>query len=184
MQRSTNVWLLAAACLATGLSVGLLIDRDPGADFFPLMEAKAFAAHANDDFAVTTGFVEDDVEALFCLDFLTGDLKGAVIDGRRGVFNAYYQHNIAADFNLATIKNPSYLLVAGAARDLQSAGTGGMRLGRCVVYVFETTSGQAVGYAVPWNPPRRSAGKSQVGPFIPLDRAVMRTPVAVVEEAE
>ena len=164
MKSRTNVALVAVACVATGLAAGMWI-APRGASFeLPpqLVEATASAAH--DNFVIATGFVEDDIEGLFFLDFLTGDLKATVLN-RRGVgFNAYYQYNIANDFSGAA-KNPKYLMVTGVARDIQAGGAG--RMARTVLYVVEATSGQVVVYGIPYNrtaPVRSQAAARHVRP--------------------
>lgn len=175
MTPRANLWLASFACLATGLAAGQWLSRDGGPALrLPPIEAHATASQSHDNFVIATGSIEDDIEGLFFLDFLTGDLKATVLNARRPGFNAFYQYNISADFNTAAVQNPKYLMVTGLARDQQVAGASG-RLGRCVLYVVEATSGQVVAYGLPWNPSSHSAGKPQRGTFIPLARAGLRT---------
>ncbi|MEQ8847259.1 hypothetical protein [Botrimarina sp.] len=181
--RNANLWLLGVACLSSGLAAGLLLGQRGAGPWssdaelptvgLPPIVADAMATAAHDNFVVATGLVADDVEGLFFLDFLTGDLKGAVINRRGPGFNGYFTYNIAADFNVGNVQNPKYLMVTGLARDLQTGGAG--RMGRSVLYVVEATSGQAVVYGLPWNPSMYSANKPQRGTFIPIARAMLRT---------
>lgn len=177
MKPSVNTWLVAFACLATGVASGLWLSQDgsnglPQGLTLPPLEAHATASAAHDNFVIATGFVEDEIEGLFFLDFLTGDLKATVLNRRGPGFNAYYQYNIANDFAVGAVKNPKYLMVTGVARDLQG---GGNRLARCVLYVVEATSGQVVAYGIPYSRARQTSGKSQGGTFIPLAKASLRT---------
>jgi len=173
MNSRINLGLAAVACLAGGLAAGMWL-APRGATFtLPPLEASATASAAHDNFVIATGFVEDDIEGLFFLDFLTGDLKATVLNRRGPGFNAFYQYNIANDFGGGAVANPKYLMVTGGARDLQ-VNVGGGALARTVVYVVEATSGQVVVYGLPYNRSRQSAGKPQGGTFIPLARASLR----------
>ena len=43
-----------------------------------------------DKFAIATGLVDNTVEALYFLDFLTGDMRAAVINPKNGKFTAFF----------------------------------------------------------------------------------------------
>ncbi|MEO0531313.1 MAG: hypothetical protein AAF266_12175 [Planctomycetota bacterium] len=177
MKPRINTWLLAIACVASGVAGGLWLSQDRTPDWpeglsLPPLEAEATATAAHDNFVIATGWFDDETEGLFFLDFLTGDLKATVLNRRGAGFNAAYQYNIANDFAMGAVKNPKYLMVTGAARDLQG-GAGG-RLARCVLYVVEATSGQLVAYGLPFNRSRQTAGKPQIGTFVPLAKASLR----------
>ena len=53
------------------------------------------------------------VEALYFLDFLTGDMRAAVINPKTGKFNSFFTRNIASDFGGAG-RNSGYLMVTGS----------------------------------------------------------------------
>jgi hypothetical protein len=173
MKASPNLWLGAIACLAVGVAAGVLATRDSGATFtLPPIDVHATATAAHDNFVIATGIMEDGTEGLFFLDFLTGDLKATVVSSRGAGFNAYYQYNIANDFNAGAVQNPKYLMVTGLARDQQARGAN--RMAQCILYVVEATSGQLVAYGVPYNRANQTAGKPQAGTFIPLAKASLR----------
>lgn len=173
MKASPNLWLVAVACLAVGVAVGVVSTRNDTVLSPPPIEAHATATAAHDNFVIATGFMEDGTEGLFFLDFLTGDLKATVVNNRGPGFNAYYQYNIANDFNLGAVQNPKYLMVTGLARDQQ--GRGSNRLARSILYVVEATSGQLVAYGIPYSRTNQTAGKPQIGTFIPLAKASLRS---------
>ncbi|TWT94782.1 hypothetical protein Pla108_36310 [Botrimarina colliarenosi] len=172
MKASPNLWLVAIACLAVGVAVGVLVTPSQPVLSLPPIEAHATATAAHDNFVIATGFMEDGTEGLFFLDFLTGDLKATVVNNRGPGFNAYYQYNIANDFNLGAVQNPKYLMVTGLARDQQ--GRGSNRLAQCILYVVEATSGHLVAYGIPYSRTNQTAGKPQLGTFIPLAKASLR----------
>lgn len=163
-------FLLGAACMAAGVAIGALLMRsDP-------VVLHATATQGHDNFVIATGLVDERVEAFFFLDFLTGDLKATVVNDRRPGFNAAYEYNIAADFDMGAVKNPKFLMVTGAARGRTTGGAAG-RLSESVLYVVEATSGRLVAYSLPWNQSLYASGKPQRGTFIKIGQLALRNQI-------
>lgn len=161
--------LLASLVLLVGMAIGRYT-------MVPSLPTPVFASatQGHDNFVIATGLVDDKVEAVFFLDFLTGDLKATVVNEREREFKAFFEYNIADDFNLSEVRNPKYLMVTGTARNLNGSGIGG-RVGDSILYVVEATTGQLVAYALPWDPSHQSLGKVQYGTFIPIARTDLRS---------
>jgi hypothetical protein len=136
------------AWLAAGLAGGILLSSLMGDAWHTPLHATATDRHEN--FALATGWMDDDVEAVYFLDFLTGTLRGYVLNVRAGQFTAYYEQNVMADLQVDPQKNPRFLIVTGGANILR--GPGGVGFGTNVIYVAEATSGNLAAYAVPWVP--------------------------------
>lgn len=171
--KSTYLLGLCVALLVGFVAGGFLLGRHFSSPTFKV-PVFASASQGHDNFVIATGMVDDGVEALYFLDFLTGDLKATVVNERSRGFNAFFEYNIANDFNLSEVRNPKYLMVTGIARNLSTPGAGG-QVGESVLYVVEATTGQLVAYVLPWKPGFQSAGKVQRGTFIPLARTELRT---------
>ncbi len=155
--------------LAIGLIVGLLVGS-----LCPHTPLHATATDRFENFAIATGAVDEGVEALYFLDFLTGELKAAVLSKQRPpCFNAFYQRNVSQDMGVNPGSNPRYLMVTGMA-DIRR-GASQMSPSSAVVYVAEITSGQVAAYAVPWNAERHASGQIFRGEIIPLDKTRFRT---------
>jgi len=147
--------------LAVGLIGGLILGG-----FWPQTPLHAVATDRYDTFAIATGPLDDEVEAVFFLDFLTGDLRAAVL-GKTGIFNAFFEYNnVFADLGVNPAKNPKFLMVTGIAR-LQRAGQR-MYPGNGIVYVAEITTGKVAAYAVPWNAAMRNANMPIRQTLMPL----------------
>src|SRR5215211_4740714 len=71
--------------LGIGLIVGLIIGLNIEG-LWPNVPLHAAATHGIDKFAIATGLVDNTVEALYFLDFLTGDMRAAVINPTTGKF--------------------------------------------------------------------------------------------------
>ena len=157
------------AWLAIGLVVGLLIGY-----FCPHTPLHATATDRYENFAIATGLVDDGVEAIYFLDFLTGDLRAAVLSKQRPVgFNAFFHRNVSKDFGVTPSSNPRYLMVTGMV-DIRR-GASRMSPSNAVVYIAEITSGQVAAYAVPWNAERHASGQVFRDEIFPLDKTLFRT---------
>ena len=100
MQNSRFTWLLLG--LAAGLVVGLNV-----AGIWPQVPLHAVATHGQDNFAICTAPMDEDVEAVFVLDDVTGDLKAAALNVQMRQFNTFFEYNVLRDLPTANAKNPT-----------------------------------------------------------------------------
>lgn len=154
------------AWLAIGLIAGLVLGG-----LWPDTPLHAVATDRNETFAMASVPLDADVEAVFFLDFLTGNLRGRVLN-RVGAFTIFYEHNVMQDLQIAAGKNPRFLMVTGTA-NLQRRG-GSMQLGQSVLYVGEVTTGNVAAYAIPWNNAARNAARPIQQNVVPLDMTKFR----------
>jgi hypothetical protein len=167
-----------AAWLAWGLLIGLIVGISLSG-VLPQTSVHAVATHGQDSFAIATGPVQDDIEAIYFLDFLTGDLRAAVLSFQTGKFLSFFTYNVSADLSEPGSKSPRYLMVTGLA-DFRR-GFGNIQPGRSIVYVAEATSGQIAAYAMPWASQLQTAGRPQSGSLVFLDKRKFRN-VAIRDE--
>jgi hypothetical protein len=159
LRRHPITWLLL------GLMAGLLIS-------FTRAPVHAVATDRHENFVICTGPVDTDVEAVYFLDHLTGDLTGAVLSTQSGKFNTLYRHNILNDLKVDPSKNPRYLMVTGQANLRRGASR--LRPALSCVYVAELTTGRIAAYTIPWSPERHNSGEPYVGQFHVLDVGTFR----------
>ena len=159
------------ATLAVGLFIGLILGLNIQG-LWPNVPLHATATEGLDKFAIATGAVKSGVEALYFLDYLTGDLKAAVINPKTGKFNSLFTYNIASDFK-QTGGTPRYLMVTGLTQIPR--GRSGFQFADSSVFIAEATSGVVSAYTIPWNSAMQAAGKRQMGALVPLDQIPMRT---------
>jgi hypothetical protein len=157
----------------TWLAVGLIVGMFLGS-LCPHTPLHATATDRFENFAIATGSVDEGVEAIYFLDFLTGELKAAVLSKQLPPrFNAFYQRNISEDMGVNPGSNPRYLMVTGLV-DIRR-GAARMSPSNAVVYVAEITSGQVAAYAIPWNAERHASGQVFKGEVMLLDKTPFRT---------
>ncbi len=155
-----------AAWLGIGIVIGLVIGG-----VLPHAPLHATATDRQDTFAIATGMVDDGIEAVYMLDFLTGDLRAAVLNPNSRTFSSTFQRNIAPDLKVEAGKNPRYLMVSGAV-DLRG-GAGGGQFGNSALYVAELSTGNMGVYALPWAQRRLgSPNQSNDGNHSAANRAV------------
>jgi len=159
-----------AALLVLGIFVGVVL----AAGWFGVGQSQviqATATHGESNFAIATGSAANGVEAFYFLDFLTGDLRAAVVSRRTGAFSSFFEYNVQGDFS--DTKNPKYLMVTGVA-DLPR-GRGNSQLGDSLIYIAEATTGQVNAYALPFSTSLNAAGKPQRASFIHVAGGSFRT---------
>ncbi len=160
---------ICASWLSIGFAVGLVVGLNV-AGYWPQIPVHASATHGQDNFAIATGLVEDQMEAVYMLDFITGDLKACVLSINTRTFLTFYSYNVSKDFG--SIKNPKYLMVTGMADVRRQLN---VPIGVSVIYVAEMTSGQLACYGLPWTPGRQQLNTTIKGTFLPMDIIKFRT---------
>lgn len=164
------IWLVGG--IAVGLVVGVASHR-----LLPGTPIHATATEGVDNFAIATGLADSQVEAVYFLDYLTGELKCAVVNRQTGSFGAFFNYNVAADFRKAgaAAAGAKYLMVTGLADMPVPRGGGNNQLGKSIVYIAEANSGIVAAYTIQWNPSLLAAGRPQSGTFVLLDIQQFRT---------
>src|SRR5262245_58052684 len=156
--RRWKSWSMLAAGLLVGLAIGgawsagVWMGNSRSAAMPSMAELKlnAMASHGSDTFAIATGPVDDEVEGLFTLDYLTGDLQCYVINPRIGGIGGWFKTNIAKDLAPEKGKKPAYLIVTGLFN--AKAGTySNFRPAGSICYVADANTGEVACYSFPWN---------------------------------
>ena len=158
------------ALLVVGVAIGAALTAGwHGVSSMP--RAHAVATHGSDNFAIATGLVDDEIEALYFLDYLTGDLRGAIVNRRNGQFTGYFRYNVLQDFE-AIGDPPRFLMVTGMAN--LPRGSGPTQIGKALIYVAEASSGQVAAYVMPFNSTLNASGAYQSGQFVRVARGSFR----------
>ncbi len=161
--RKQHRWLIA---VAMGFVGGVVLSG-----VWPQTPLYAVATDRIDTFGMATGPVDNEVEAVYFLDFLTGDLKAWVLGKQPLTWTGYFYRNVAVDLGVDPQKNAKYLMTTGLA-SLRRAGGSRYQWSASMCYVAEVTSGKVVAYSIPWSATMYAAGQPQsaelkpVGPVI------------------
>jgi hypothetical protein len=160
-KNSVSAWLFTAAVGLAAFAVGLtardLIQRSSTRLDLSPMILKADSAASNESFAMATGPIDSDVDGLFTLDFLTGELQCTVVNKRTGQLGGLFRANVVADLGVG--QNTKYLMATG--RLSLPRGGYAARVADSIVYVLDTNTGNFVAYGLPWRPEVASIGYAQ-----------------------
>jgi hypothetical protein len=143
--------------MGVGLAIGLAMSG-----LLPNTPLHAVSTDRADTYVMATGPVDADVEAVYFLDLLTGDLGAMVLGRQPGAWSGRFFTNVARDLGVDPQKNSKYLMVTGVA-GLRQAGGSRQRWSSAMCYVAEITSGRVAAYGIPWSPPMHAAGQAQGG---------------------
>ena len=118
--------------------------------------------------------IDENVEGLFLLDGLTGDLTCNIVSVFNGKFFARMHRNVLNDLNLDNDKNTRLLMVTGAWSFRNQSGQ--MRPSDSLIYVVDSSSGNYAAYAVPWNKLVSNKGRqgTHLGKIELLDKGTSR----------
>jgi hypothetical protein len=171
--RTTTFTLLGLLAVAI-FAIGWLIGRDgPAArvwDWPPPIYAAT--SESTDDLAIAIGLVAEDVEGLFALDGLSGDLQCTVFNPTAQVFNTVFRRNVLADLELDVAKSPRFVLATG---ELQALRRGTRQIGSSLAYVIDASSGKFAVYAIPWQRAMFTSGRPQQGELMLIQAGSIRT---------
>jgi hypothetical protein len=190
MYHTMNITTCSRLMLVAGLLVGLSLGG--GATYGTLaslgyfnesvaqlteQQLHAMATHGGDLMAIATGPIDQDVEGIFILDYVTGDLTCQVVNARFGTLAGVFKQNVVQDLGVQAGKQPKYLLATGRFEPRQNVSN--VRPANSVVYVADSNTGNYVAYMLPWNQQLANAGGAQAAAMVAVGRGSARN--AVVE---
>jgi hypothetical protein len=167
---------MAGLLLGVGIAIGALVSVGlvPQLQLqLPVTELQATATSGTDNFVVATGTLSSDVEGLFFMDAMSGNLQFTIFNPNAMKFNPLYVRNVAADLQIEAGKKPRYLMVTGYMRN--SRRPTNQNSAKCAVYVVEATSGKFAAYTVPWQDSGFKSGRVQMGELILLGVGTVQT---------
>jgi len=178
-----NLWLISGltfglglvVALATGIGVwvGTRAASQPLNQFATPTALKAATAARSNSLSMSTGLIDGNVEGLYVLDHLSGNLQCWLINSRTGAIGGIYKANVAAALASDKGGEPDYLMVTGNFN-----WTGGniqnLQVGQSIVYVADANTGKVVGYSLNYNRTLIQRGEVQGGNLIPVCNGLAR----------
>jgi hypothetical protein len=146
--------------MGMGLALGLILSG-----LWPHTPLHAVSTDRGETYAIATGPVDNEVEALYFLDFLTGDLGALVLGRQPRTWTGFFRTNVSTDLAVDPQKNPKFLMVTGMGA-LRRGGGSRAQPSNAICYVAEVTSGKVAAYAIPWSPPMYAANQVQNGSLV------------------
>jgi hypothetical protein len=150
---------IGLAILGICLAIGLVLTG-----LWPQTPLYAVATDRVETYGMATGPLDSDVEAVYFLDYLTGQLTAVVLGKQQGTCTGVFQANVAVDLKLDKQTNPKFLMTTGIVNLRRSGGTR-LQPASSVCYVAEVTSGKVAAYNIHWSPTMYASNQPQGGPL-------------------
>lgn len=177
---STALILLAFVAVGYGLGISRTDAQWPSglwesnANAMPSPGSMMDAAARGEAISLVTGQIEPNVEALFGLDHLTGNLFCWIVDLKSGQVGAVFSCNVRDALGNAQ-GDADYAVTTGYV-EFRLGRTGNERPADCVVYVGEGNSGRIACYTLVYNKQAMSNGDTTAGELRHIGGASMRNP--------
>ncbi len=160
------VVVFAASALGVGFALSVAGSdwvADSGSELPIVLQADT--ASSGKSLAMATGLIdtEDNVEGLFVLDRLSGNLQCWVMNSQTGGIAAIYTAQPAIDMGLEKGGEVDYVMTTGRMNFQRMGRAGNMIPAGCVCYVGDGNSGNVVGYSVRFNRQAALRGGGQGG---------------------
>lgn len=160
----TTIWIAIAmvALIGNGLWFAYTLGaRSANSNDSPLV-LRADSAASGKTVSMATGRIDADIEGLFVLDHLTGNLFCSLLSPRTGQQLGLFQTNAALLIG-DRVGDPDYVMTTGYI-ELGAAGRiGNLRPAQCVCYVSEGNSGRVLAFTLQFDRQRLQNGIPQEG---------------------
>ncbi len=171
---AAGLMLLAGALTATGIVIGSNMNKEPSVDPMNLpFVLKADSSARGKGVSMATGRIDENVEGLFVLDHLTGDLQCWVLNSRNIGAAAIFKANVALNMGNEKAGDGDYVMVTGGFF-FDGGNAGNVRPGQCICYVADGNSGKVIGYGLTYNRQAVLRGNTQGGALSVVCRGVTR----------
>ena len=156
--------------LGVGMVAGTFVTLAMQEPASPLAELPLYATASDtgESMSMATGPIDEDMEGVFFLDFITGELACAVLNSRTAKLGGIFKTNVIRDLGIDEAKKPSYLMTTGGATFV--GRTGNQQPARCVLYVCDQNTGHFGAYSLTWNRTIAQKGGLQTGALLLLHK--------------
>ena len=166
--------ILTAGGIFWGMSVNSAQSSSLTRDLPMLL--KAASASGGKGLSLATGQIDNQVEGVFVLDHLTGNLECWVLNPRTGGLAARYRTNVLNDLGTSKIGDADFVLVTGEYV-FAGGNQGNLQPGRSICYVGEGNSGKVVGYGLRYDRTLANQGQEQSGELFVVGMGIARNVV-------
>lgn len=176
-RKSRRIWWIAGSGFAVGLALGIGLFAG---SFFassnaprPEIPLHALATHGTDTMAICTLPIEEGMEGLATLDFLTGELRIFVMNSRAYTFTLVGKTNVLGDLKVERGKKVNLLMVSGQTTFVR--GGAGANPANSTLYVCDANTGAFVAYGMLYPRTALAAAAPAVMEIRKLDIGVARS---------
>ena len=169
-----GLMLLASAFTAVGFVVANRFEKADNAELPAILRADA--ATSGRGLSLATGFVAREIDALFVLDHLTGNLQCWMLNPQTGQIGGIFKTNVNGDLGVTKAGDVDFVMVTTRIRTAGRQREGNLRPGESLVYVGDGNTGKVVGYGFQFVPAQFNErdGTVQQGEMIVVTQGLAR----------
>lgn len=167
--------LLIGLTTGIGVYIGNRLAQDRQLTQLPPMELMAGTAARTKSLSMATGLIDNNVEALFVLDHLTGNLQCWLLNTKTGNVGGIYRASAATDLAVAGKSGtPEYIMTTG--NFFFRGGTSGSNTpANSICYIGDANTGNVVGYSLTYNEQALNRGIAANGALKLICKGAART---------
>ena len=167
--------LLGSGLFAAGGMFFSRSDRTAESNNFLPVSFRPDATSMGKSISVATGWIDDEVEGLYVLDHLTGNLQCWVMNSRSGEVGGVFRGNVNLALGLEGKADPDYVIATGRF-DFKNFRQGNLKYANCICYVGESSTGKILAYSFTFDPTTGALGQPQMGDLILIATIPFRDP--------
>ena len=167
--------LLIGLTTGIGVYVGNRLAQDRMLSEMPPINLQAGTATRTKSMSMATGRVDDDAEALFVLDHVTGNLQCWLLNSRTGKVGGIYRANAGTDLAAGGKTGQPEFMMATGNYFFRGGVTGNNQPSRSICWVADATTGNVVGYNVIYNEQVLNRGGAEQGTLTLVCKGASRT---------
>ena len=165
--------VMSATLLAVGVLLGAWLSGGQQSQFESPLKLHAAAASAGKSVSLATGRLDEDLEALFILDHLNGNLQCWILNVRTSAVGGIYRTNVLAALGEGKAgADLDFAMTTGFANFAGNRGQA--KPADCVCYVAEGNAGTAAGFSFAFNRSNIQRGVVQEGELIVVAQGPIR----------
>lgn len=169
---SAVVGLMALAAGFTAF--GFVVANQTSQQDLPTL-LRADSAASGNNISLASGMVSRDIEALFVLDHMTGNLQCWMLNPNTGAIGGLFGTNVNNDLGVTKAGDADFVITTGRIDTSGRGREGNMRPGASLVYVADGNSGKVIGYGFQFDPQAIARGDdAQKGQLVVVTQGIAR----------
>jgi hypothetical protein len=190
--KSKKYSIIISACIGFALLIGLTtgfgvyvgnrLAQDRQLAQLPPLDLMAGTAARTKSLSMATGLIDNNVEALFVLDHLTGNLQCWLLNTKTGTVGGIYRASAATDLAVAGKSGtPEYIMTTGNFF-FRGGSSGGNKPANSVCYIGDANTGNVVGYSLSYNEQALSRGGAVNGALKLICKGAARSAIVTRDQ--
>ena len=138
---------LVGTVSGVGAFLGNRLAQNASATNSQPLQLQAGTAARGKSLSMATGLIDENVEGLFVLDHVSGDIQCWLLSPRTGAVGGIYKANVVKDLGVEKAGDADYAMATGNFNFIGN-NAGNVGPGNSICYVADTKSGKVVGYGI------------------------------------